>query len=200
MDVGTLTGRHVRLEPLADDHRTGLRAAADDERIWEHFVTSARGPDFDRWFDAALTERAAGLRVPFAVRRLADGAVVGSTSYLDPVPRHRRVEIGSTWYIPAAWGTAVNPECKLLLLTHAFEVLAMNRVSFCTDVRNTRSRAAIARLGAEREGIMRAHMVAQGGRIRDSILFAITITDWPPVKARLESRLQPGRADPNPSE
>lgn len=189
MDVGILTGRWVRLEPLAEGHREGLRAAADDDRIWAHFIAVARGPEFDRYFDNSLAERPAGQRVPFAVRRLADGSLVGSTSYLDPVARHRRVEIGSTWYVPAVWGTAVNPECKLLLMTHAFESLGMNRVAYCTDVRNLRSQAAIAKLGAVREGVMRAHMVSQGGRVRDSVLYAVTAADWPQVKARLEARL-----------
>src|SRR5262245_46989321 len=147
MDVTAFTGRWVRLEPLAESHRSALRAAADDERIWVHTLAVARGAEFDRWFDLALATRAAGQQYPFAVLD-PDGAALGSTSYLDPVPRHRRVEIGSTWYVPAAWGTKVNPECKLLLLAHAFDVLRLNRVSFCTDVRNVRSQAAIEKLGA----------------------------------------------------
>src|ERR1043166_8661135 len=112
MEPVTLTGRHVRLEPLAEEHREALRAAADDARIWTNTLTDARGPEFDRWFRDAEANRAAGTQFPFAVRRLADQAVLGSTSYLDISPRHRRVEIGSTWYVPAVWGTAVNPECK----------------------------------------------------------------------------------------
>jgi RimJ/RimL family protein N-acetyltransferase len=196
LDVRVLTGRWVQLEPLGIEHREALRAAADDERIWVHTLMVARGSEFARWFEEALAQRAAGRQVPFAVRRLADQAVIGSTSYLDPVPPHRRVEIGSTWYNPAVWGTEVNPECKLLLLAHAFEVLGMNRVSLCTDVRNTRSQAAIARLGAVKEGVLRAHMLAQGGRIRDSVLYSIVRTDWPQVKARLSARLAGTAAPP----
>jgi N-acetyltransferase len=184
-----LTGDWVCLEALGESHRDALRAAADDERIWCHTLIDARGQHFNRWFDEAVAQRAAHRQVPFAVRRCADRALVGSTSYLDPVPRHRRVEIGSTWYTPGVWGTQVNPECKLLLLAHAFEVLEVNRVSFCTDMRNTRSQAAIAKLGAVKEGVMRSHMVTQGGRIRDSVLYSIVITDWPEVKARLTARL-----------
>src|SRR5688572_16958379 len=131
METPVLSGRWVRLEPLREEHREGLRVAADDERIWAHTTAVARGPGFDRWFDDALDGRSAGERYPFAVRRV-DGTLIGSTSYLDPVPRHRRVEIGATWYVPAAWGTWVNPECKLLLLAHAFETMGMNRVAFCT--------------------------------------------------------------------
>jgi RimJ/RimL family protein N-acetyltransferase len=189
MEVAVLKGRWVQLEPLDDRHRDALRAAADDERIWVHTLVVARGPAFDRWFDDALAHRSAGRQFPFAVRRLADQAVVGSTSYLDPELRHRRVEIGSTWYRPDAWGTQVNPECKLLLLAHAFDGLGMNRVALCTDARNTRSQAAIEKLGAVREGVLRSHMVTQGGRIRDSVLYSIVIGDWPEVKARLTARL-----------
>ena len=103
--------------------------------------------------------------------------------------QHRRVEIGSTWYTPEVWRTQVNPECKLLLLAHAFDVLGVNRVSLCTDVRNSRSQAAIEKLGAVKEGIMRSHMITQGGRIRDSVLYSIVSDDWPQVKARLIARL-----------
>jgi RimJ/RimL family protein N-acetyltransferase len=195
MDVAVLTGRWVQLEPLEEQHRDALRAAADDERIWVHTLTVARGPGFDRWFEDALAQRAAGRQLPFAVRRLADRAVVGSTSYLDPVPRHRRVEIGSTWYTPGVWGTLVNPECKLLLLAHAFDVLGMNRVALCTDARNSRSQAAIEKLGAVKEGVLRSHMVTQGGRVRDSVLYSIVRGDWPEVKARLTARLA-GTEDP----
>ena len=189
MEVAVLTGRWVQLEPLGDQHREALRAAADDERIWVHTLVVARGSEFDRWFEDALAQRSAGRQFPFAVRRLADQAVVGSTSYLDPVSRHRRVEIGSTWYTPDVWGTRVNPECKLLLLAHAFDVLRMNRVALCTDARNARSQAAIEKLGAVKEGVLRSHMVTQGGRVRDSVLYSIVREEWPEVKARLAARL-----------
>jgi RimJ/RimL family protein N-acetyltransferase len=189
MDIAVLTGRWVQLEPLGDEHRHALRAAADDARIWIHTLVVARGPEFDRWFDTALAHRATGRQFPFAVRRRADQAVVGSTSYLDPELLHRRVEIGSTWYTPDVWGTRVNPECKLLLLAHAFDVLGMNRVSLCTDARNAHSQAAIEKLGAVKEGVLRSHMVTQGDRIRDSVLYSIVVEEWPEVKARLAARL-----------
>jgi RimJ/RimL family protein N-acetyltransferase len=194
----TLTGRFVRLEPLTEAHRAGLRAAADDPRIWEFTLTDARGPGFEAWFDAALNQRADGTRFPFAVVRLADGRLVGSTSYLDPVPQHRRVEIGSTWYAPDAWGTAVNPECKLLLLAHAFDELQWNRVALVTDLLNRRSQAAIEKLGAVREGVLRAHMISQGGRLRDSVLYSIVRADWPAVRAGLAARTAAVTA-PSPS-
>jgi RimJ/RimL family protein N-acetyltransferase len=182
----TLTGRHVRLEPLAEAHREGLRAAADDARIWAHTLTDGRGPAFDALFAEAFTQPA---RLPFAVRRLADDALVGSTSYLDVSERHRRIEIGSTWYRPDVWATAVNPECKLLLLAHAFDVFGVNRVALVTDALNARSRAAIAKLGAVQEGILRGHMVTQGARVRDSVVFSILPTEWPAVRERLRARL-----------
>jgi RimJ/RimL family protein N-acetyltransferase len=189
MHTPKLTGRFVQLEPLGEEHREPLRLAADDERIWEHMTLLGRGPGFDEWFASALTGLEEGKRVPFAVKRLTDGQLVGSTSYLDPVPDHKRVEIGATWYRSDAWGTAVNPECKLLLMAHAFETLEFHRVSYVTDLRNSRSQAAIAKLGAMREGVLRSHMITRDGRIRDSVLFAITIAEWPSIKAKLQVRL-----------
>jgi|SRR5262245_30938564 len=189
ISVPVLTGRWVALEPLADVHRDGLRVAADDDRIWEHTLVRARGDGFDEWFAEALARQDAGTQIPFAVRRLADGQLIGSTSYLDVHPRHKRIEIGSTWYRPDFWQTHVNPECKLLLLAHAFEVLGVNRVALVTDLRNTRSQAAIAKLGAVREGVLRAHMISQGGRIRDSVVFSIVVAEWPAAKERLLARL-----------
>jgi RimJ/RimL family protein N-acetyltransferase len=188
LTMPVLTGTWVQLEPMAAPHRDGLRRAADDERIWQFTLMVARGPHFDTWFDDVLAQRDAGRQVPFAVRRLADDQLVGSTSFLDPNLTHRRIEIGATWYNPEVWGTQVNTESKLMLLTHAFEVLGMNRVSFVTDVRNERSKAAIAKLGAVREGVCRSHMITQGGRVRDSVLFSIVATEWPEVKQRLVTR------------
>jgi len=184
-----LTGRWVQLEPLAEEHREGLRVAANDDRIWEHMTAGACGSEFDRFFDDIFVQQRAGKRVPFAVRLLASGELIGSTSYLDPVPLHKRVEIGATWYRPDMWASVVNPECKLLLLAHAFDTLGFNRVQLVTDLRNTRSQAAIAKLGATREGVLRSHMITRGGRVRDSVLFAIVAMDWPQVKERLMTRL-----------
>jgi N-acetyltransferase len=191
MHMPTLRGRWVDLEPLEEAHREPLRRAADDERIWATTLTRASGDGFDTWFSGALAEREAGRKFPFAVRRLADRACVGSTSYLDISPHHKRLEIGSTWYHPTSWGTAVNPECKLLLLTHAFEVLGVQRVAFVTDVLNERSRSAIAKLGATREGVLRSHMIAQGGRTRDSVVFSIVAGEWPEIRVALRSRTAP---------
>jgi RimJ/RimL family protein N-acetyltransferase len=185
-----LTGRYVRLEPLEERHKEPLSAAADDERIWEHTVSVARGPGFDEWFSNALMLRDRGQEIPFGVRLGASGRLVGSTRFLNPVPRHKRVEIGATWYSPDVWGTVVNTECKLLLLRHAFEGAGANRVELCTDVLNRRSQAAIAKLGAVREGVLRSHMVVRHGRLRDSVLYSITNAEWSAVKATLEGNLE----------
>ncbi|HEX4607637.1 MAG TPA: GNAT family protein [Urbifossiella sp.] len=189
LTVPPLVGHDIVLEPLAEGHRGPLRAAAADARIWECTLTRGDGAAFDPWFDTALADRAAGRRLPFAVRRADDGRWVGSTSYLDIAPAHRRLEIGSTWYHPGVWGTAVNPGCKLLLLAHAFEAVGVNRVAFITDALNPRSQAAIAKLGAVREGVLRAHMLSQGGRVRDTVVFSIVVAEWPSVRAGLLARL-----------
>jgi RimJ/RimL family protein N-acetyltransferase len=152
-------------------------------------LVDPRGDRFDAWYDGMLKEHQAQERIAFSVRLVADGRLVGSTSYLDVHEKHKRIEIGSTWYTPDQWQTATNPECKLLLLRHAFEVYGMNRVSLVTDLRNERSQAAIAKLGAQREGILRSHMITRGGRIRDSVVFSILSSQWPSVKARMEARL-----------
>ncbi len=185
----TLTGRWLCLEPLDTSHKEALRVAADDERIWQHLWMAGRGDDFDKFFAEALMLRDARKHIPFVVRRLVDNKLVGTTRYINPVEQHRRVEIGATWYVPEVWGTQINLECKLLLLTHAFEIHGANRVELITDVQNQRSQAAIAKIGAIREGVMRSHMIVKEGRIRDSVLFSITSSEWPEVKQRLAAKL-----------
>lgn len=183
-----LTGRFVRLEPLAEPHREGLRAAANDPAIWTYMPLAGSGAGFDFWFDTALKTHLSGAHIAFAVRRLADNALVGSTRFLEIAPAHKRAEIGWTWYAKAAQAGMVNPECKLLLLAHAFDAGA-NRVELKTDARNARSRAAILKLGAQQEGIFRAHMVMPDGYLRDSVYFSILRNEWPGVRAGLDARL-----------
>jgi RimJ/RimL family protein N-acetyltransferase len=190
VDIPVLSGDWVALEPLAEAHREPLRQAADDERIWTTTIVRAMGTEFDAWFEATLADRAGGSSAAFAVRRRADSRIVGCTCYLDVTPKHRRLEIGGTWYHPSSWGTEVNPACKLLLMTHAFETLGMQRVAFVTDVLNARSQAALLKIGAQREGVLRSHMASQGGRRRDSALFSIVAAEWPQVKERLQIRLR----------
>jgi RimJ/RimL family protein N-acetyltransferase len=188
-DPVTLTGRHVRLEPLSERHREMLRPAAQNPRIWT-LTTSAFGAAFDPYFDAALKRAEAGVERPFAVRLLGEDRLVGGTRFMNIEPAHKRLEIGATWYDPTVWAGVVNPECKLLLMRFVFETLKWNRVEYKTDARNQRSRDAILRLGATQEGVFRKHMVLADGFVRDSVYFSVIDTDWPDVKAGLERRLR----------
>ena len=182
-----LSGRFVALEPLLPDHDEALSAAAADAALWEHVPFDAKAG-----FAAKLAElhrmMAAGTQLVYAVRRLADGQIVGSTSYMALAPEHARVEIGSTWYVAEAQGTAVNPEAKLLLLENAF-ACGYHRVELKTDARNARSRAAIRKLGATEEGTLRGHVWMPQGRFRDSVYFSILAAEWPGVREGLERRL-----------
>ncbi len=176
-----LEGRLVTLEPLGPEHEQGLRAAADDERIWQWMLTR----DVGAWIADALASH--DDRQPFAV--LHNGSVVGSTSYMSLAPEHRRLEIGNTWLNPSAWGTGANTETKYLLLRHAFEELGALRVEFKTDALNERARAALAAIPAEFEAIHRWHMGARGGERRDSAWYAVTVETWPETRRALEARL-----------
>lgn len=179
----------VRLEPLSEQHREGLRLASDAAVIWAHMPVDASGGGFDPWFDAALDAGACGAAAVWAVRTLDDGAVVGSTRFLAVEAAHRRVEIGHTWYAPTVWGTRVNPACKWALMDYGFEALKLNRIELKTDVRNLRSQAAIAGLGATREGVLRAHMIRRDGSLRDTVYFSVVRPEWPSVRDRLLARL-----------
>lgn len=184
-----LEGRFVRLEPYAPPLREEVRQALDcDAESWNLFTVSGAGEHFESWWDGALAEQAGGSRVAFAVRRLSDGRVVGTTSYLNIRREHRGAEIGSTFYHPEARASAINPECKRLMLANAFDEGAL-RVDIVTDARNLRSQAAIAKLGAVREATLRRHKVTWTGHIRDTVVFAVTDLDWPQVRERLDERL-----------
>jgi RimJ/RimL family protein N-acetyltransferase len=186
-----LAGRRVVLEPLAEEHAGELYVAAQDPRIWEWLDpdASASPQAFGAWFGEAMNAAKRGEEVPFAVRDRRAGTLVGSTRYLALTPEHRRLEVGWTWYAPAAWGTGVNVEAKLLLLTHAFERLGVQRVELKTDARNERSRAAMLALGATFEGVFRKHMDRRYG-VRDTAWYSVVDDEWPAVKARLEERLR----------
>jgi RimJ/RimL family protein N-acetyltransferase len=187
----TLAGRLVVLEPLAREHEPGLQAAAADDRVWAYMRVVASQPDaFHAWLEDALAAAAAGTEAPFCIVRRADGAAVGSSRYLALRPDDRVLEIGYSWVTPSAWGTGINTEAKLLLLTHAFERLGCLRVEFKTDARNDRSRAALAALPAEFEGVFRKHMLVRGGERRDSAWYSVIDDDWPAVKATLQARME----------
>lgn len=183
----TLSGRFVALEPLEERHHADLIRAADDKAIWTYMPLDMAKGFASRlpWFAA---EMAKGAQLTYAVRRLTDGAIVGSTSYLAIAPQDARVEIGASWYVAGAQGTAVNPEAKLLLLANAFAA-GYNRVEFKTDSRNARSRAALKKLGATEEGILRGHLWMPQGYFRDSVYFSILAAEWPQVETNLKTRL-----------
>lgn len=186
-----LHGRIVRLEPLSLDHLEPLWAASSDAELFRFYPYRLASPDDLRRFILEMQRKqAAGEGLGFATRVRASGTVVGSSGFHEADPHHRRVEIGATWATPAAQRTAVNTEAKYLMLRHAFEVLGMLRVEFKTDARNSRSRAALLRIGATEEGIHRHHMVMPDGANRDSVYFSIIAPEWPSVKRRLEQRLQ----------
>jgi N-acetyltransferase len=188
---GTLSGVLVTLEPLHPDHHDELVTAASDGRLWELWYTSVPGPDgMAAEIDARLARQAAGEMLPFTVRR-ADGAVVGMTSFLNAEPDVPRLEIGATWTAASAQRTGVNAESKLLLLTHAFEVLGCLAVEFRTHWHNMQSRTAIARLGAKQDGVLRNHRRLPDGSLRDTVVFSITDAEWPAVRNGLRQRLAP---------
>lgn len=184
-----LKGSIVELEPLNESHKADLFVAAQDEAIWSFIGAHAFGEKFEPWFAKVMKHFEEKHQIPFVVRRLADHKIVGSTRYYDIRPEHNRVTIGYTWYIPEVWGTAVNPECKFLLFQYAFETIGVNRVEFATDSRNLRSIAAIKKLGATEEGVLRKHMVLEDGYVRDTVMLSVIQPEWQQVKLNLQSRL-----------
>jgi RimJ/RimL family protein N-acetyltransferase len=186
-----VSGTVVRLEPLGPQHVDGLLRAAADPTIWLWMPEDPSGSReaMARWMQDALAQRDAGTQQPFAIVEQASGAVMGSTRYLEIVPRDHTLEIGWTWLARQVQRTAVNTECKYLLLRHAFEDLGAMRVQLRTDLRNTRSQAAIERLGAVREGVLRKHRIVQGNYQRSTVVFSIIDDEWLAVKTRLEGWL-----------
>ncbi len=187
----TLQGRVVRLEPLALAHVPGLARVGLDPELWRWIPTQAAdAAQMQAWVQTALDEQTAGTSLPFAIISQASGEAIGSTRYMNIVPAHRRLEIGSTWLSTAAQRSGANTEAKLLLLTHAFEALKAIRVELKTDALNSKSRAAIARIGGIEEGIFRRHVICASGRVRDTVYFSMLDNEWPAVKTRLFSMLR----------
>ncbi len=187
----TLENAYVRLEPLGEGHRADLaRAAAGLEHAWYTSVPTPEGVADDIAF--RLAQRDAGLMNPFAMRRLSTGEVVGQTTYCNIDQDNRHVEIGYTWLGPAAHRTEVNTAAKLLLLTHAFVACDAIAVEFRTHWHNRQSRAAIARLGAKQDGVLRNHRLGPDGTLRDTVVFSILPGEWPAVRLGLEARLARG--------
>ena len=190
----TLELNGVRLEPLAPHHAEGLRAAATDGELWTLRVTSVPEPDqVDGYIFKAIEMRPT--RLAFAVIDSASGAVMGSTSYHDIVPAIDRLEIGYTWYAKSRQRSHVNTTCKLLLMTHAFETLGAALVGLRTDNFNHASQAAIERLGAKKDGVLRHHAERRDGTVRDTVMYSITAGEWPEIQAQLRHRLERHKAD-----
>ncbi|WP_296509791.1 GNAT family protein [Rhodoferax sp.] len=186
VDPVTLSARGVTLLPLALEHEDGLRAAAADGELWNIRVTSVPEPENTRkYIEDALAAREAGNRFAFAVTDTATGKVLGCSSYHDIVPAIKRVEIGWTWYGKSSQRSHVNTTAKLLLLTHAFETLGCHVVGWRTDNFNFASQAAIERLGAKKDGVIRGHGLRRDGTIRDTVMYSLRSGEWPEVKAQL---------------
>ncbi len=191
----TLTGKLVRLEPLSMDHMDGLAEASADGDVWRIWYTSIPKPeDMAAEIERRLGLLAKGSMVPFTARRVADGQVLGMTTYMNIDQDLPRVEIGSTWNRASAHGSGTNAESKLLLLEHAFEVLGCPAVEFRTSWFNHQSRAAIERLGAKMDGVLRRHARTADGSLRDTVVYSILDSEWPQVRMNLEYRLAQRRS------
>jgi RimJ/RimL family protein N-acetyltransferase len=187
----TLTGKDVRLEPLSESHVPGLAEVGIGQKFWHLLLYGDMKTDADmrNWVLDMLKRAKKGADLPFAVIDLTTGRVAGATRYLNIMPKDRGLEIGGTWYGTDFQRTAVNTECKYLLMTHAFEKLRAIRVQLKTDLRNERSQKAIERIGAKREGILRNHMILPDGYIRDSVFYSVLDSEWPEVKKNLEAMM-----------
>ena len=192
VDPLTLEANGVRLEPLSFDHAAGLRAAAEDGELWNIRITSVPEPHQVEQYIATALEMPH--RRPFAVVDCASGAVMGTTSYHDIVPEIDRLEVGWTWYARSRQRSHVNSSCKLMLFTHAFERLGCAVVGLRTDNFNFASQAAIERLGAKKDGVLRHHHVRRDGSVRDTVIYSILRGEWPEIKRQLQYRLQRGGA------
>ena len=185
-----LEGNGIRLEPLEMQHADALVQAAHDGKLWELWYTAVPEPkDIENYLRTALDGQQAGHMLPWAVRELTSGIVIGTTRYHDIVAAIDRVEIGYTWYAASWQRTHVNATCKLLLLQHAFDELGCKVVGLRTDFFNARSQRAIEGLGARKEGVLRHHQARKDGTVRDSVMYSILLAEWPDVRRNLEHRL-----------
>jgi RimJ/RimL family protein N-acetyltransferase len=192
----TLEGHGVRLEPLSREHHDGLVAAASDGRLWELFFTSVPEPDqVSSYISSALEKQTQGEMLPWAVRDLKSGEIVGSTRYHDIIAASDRVEIGYTWYAQRCQRSHVNTACKLLLFSFAFEKLNCQVVGLRTDNFNFRSQQAIEALGAKKDGVIRHHQPRRDGSVRDTVMYSVLRHEWPGVKKHLEFRLKKNEAN-----
>jgi RimJ/RimL family protein N-acetyltransferase len=189
IEIRPLEGRYVRLEPVTGDHRDDLRDTLNcDPEAWEIMAINGCGDGFADWWEQTLAGKRRSERITYAIRQLSDDRVVGTTSFLNIRPMHKGLEIGSTFLHPDVRSGPVNPESKRLLLGHAFDCGAI-RAEFRIDDRNSRSQAAVLKLGAIEEGTLRRHMITWTGHVRDTTVFSITDMEWPAVRQRLDFRL-----------
>jgi N-acetyltransferase len=189
LDPVSLKGTHARLEPLSQDHCGGLTAAVKDGELWKLWYTAVPTADgMAKEIDRRLGLQKSGAMLPWTVFD-ADGKIAGMTTYMNVDAANRRVEIGSTWYAKRVQRSGVNTQCKLLLLTHAFEKLDCIAVEFRTHFFNHQSRRGIERLGAKQDGILRSHQIAPNGTLRDTVVYSIIASEWPTVKAHLTYQL-----------
>jgi RimJ/RimL family protein N-acetyltransferase len=183
-----LTGQSILLNPLDQLHFEELREVATHKQIWEFYpYDGSDAPKFKEIFDAALVEKQKGNQFPFVILNKSDNKIIGSTRFMDIQSKHKKLEIGSTWLHPKFWGTAINLECKLLLLTYCFEKLHAQRVQLKTDERNLRSRKAIEKIGGQFEGILRNDMLRDNNTKRNSAYYSITDEEWPDKKIKLKA-------------
>jgi RimJ/RimL family protein N-acetyltransferase len=187
----TLEGQHATLEPLTREHHDALVDAARDGELWKLWYTSVPAPDkMMANLDFRLNWQAQGGMLPFVVRSNATGKLVGATSYCNAVAANKRVEIGYTWYAKSAQRSAINTECKLMLLRHAFEALGCMGVEFRTHWVNHQSRNAIERLGAKLDGVLRSHQIMPDGSLRDTCVYSIIAHEWPAIRNHLTFKLE----------
>jgi RimJ/RimL family protein N-acetyltransferase len=184
-----LKGECVRLVPISLDHLDGLWEAAKPDEIWTYMAATVRSKEeMEQMIASAIQKREKGSDYTFVVIN-QENRIIGSTRYLDILPEHKSLEIGSTWYHPDVWRTRVNTECKYLLLRHAFETWEIGRVQLKTDSRNLRSQKAIERIGAVKEGTLRKDRKIAGGYVRDTVFYSILQEEWDTVKKKLEGKL-----------
>ena len=194
----TLERNGVRLEPLSLEHQDGIVRAASDGKLWELWFTSVPEPDHAKvYIEKALVGQAEGHMLPWVVRDIPSGEIIGSTRYHDVVAAIDRVEIGYTFYARRYQRTHVNTTCKLMLMSHAFDTLGAKVVGLRTDILNLTSQRAIERLGAKKDGVIRHHWARRDGSVRDTVMYSILVSEWPAVRDRLEQRVAvgEGRAD-----
>ena len=185
-----LEGETIRLRPLLSSDREALLMAAGDGELWKLWFTSVPSQEtIDKYIATALNEQALGLALPFVVEDKQSAKIIGSTRYCNAVAQHRRLEIGYTWYGKSCQRTSINTQCKLLLLEYAFTNLRAIPVEFRTHWHNQASRAAIARLGAKQDGVLRNHSIEADGAYRDTVVFSILESEWPSVRKGLRSKL-----------